>query len=118
MIIKAIDNIVTDGVSIIEINKTRMKYIQNTIYDLSLVDNLFLDLEKFILVKDVAAIEEIISKKLFFEIPCKGLGLKIINVYEKYDNKKYFLDELKKSYLMRGVKGIMFTWMPILSKGE
>ena len=117
MIIKVIDDIIVEEANVVEVNKIRMRNIQSNICNLALVDNLFLDLEKFILIKDVAAIEEIISKKLFFEIPCKRLGLKIINVYEKYDNKKYFLDELKKSYLMRGVKGIMFAWMPILNRG-
>lgn len=118
MIIKAIDNIIVEGASIIEISKTRMKYIQNNICDLALVDNLFLDLEKFILKKDVNEIEEIISSKMFYEVPCKGLGLKIIGIYENHTNKKDFLDELKKSYILRGVKGIMFAWMPILNKGE
>ena len=117
MIIKAIDDIIVDGASIIEINKIRMKNIQNNIYNLDLVDKLFLDLEKSIIKKDVVKVEDIVSKKLFFETPCKGLGDRMINTYNTYDNKNCFLDELKKSYIRHGIKGIMFAWMPILNRG-
>ena len=116
MIIKATDKIVTPGASVIEINKVRMKNIQNNIYDLSLVDKLFSSLEKAILKRDIAELEKIIAEQLFFEVPCNGLSSKIIDVYDEHVNKKYFIDELKKSYMVRGVKGIQFTWMPILNR--
>jgi hypothetical protein len=116
MIIKATDKIVIPGASIIEINKIRMKNIQNNIYDLSLVDKLFSSLEKAILKRDIAELEKIIGEQLFFEVPCNNLGSKMIDVYDEHVNKKYFIDELKKSYMIRGVKGIQFTWMPILNR--
>ena len=117
MIIKAIDEIATSGASAIESNKIRMKNIQKNIYNLTLVDKLFFELEKAILKRDMVEVENIICKKLFFEIHCLGLGSKIIEVYENHANKKYFIDELKKSYIIRGVKGMLFTWMPILNRG-
>ena len=117
MIIKAIDEIATSGASAIESNKIRMKNIQKNIYNLTLVDKLFFELEKAILKRDMVEVENIICKKLFFEIPCLGLSSKIIEVYENHANKKYFIDELKKSYIIRGVKGMLFTWMPILNRG-
>ena len=118
MIIKAISEIATDGASIIEINKVRMKKIQENLYNFSTVDKLFIDLEKSILKRDVVEIEKIIYEKLFFEIPCIGAATKIIDVYENHANKKYFIDELKKSYLIRGVKGMQFAWIPILNRGN
>lgn len=118
MIIKPIDDIVTPGANIIEINKLRMKNIQENIYDLVLIDKLFLSLEKAILERDVYKINEIVSRKLFFEVPCKGIETKIIDSYKKHTNKKYFIDELKKSYIVRGVKGIQFAWIPILNRGN
>lgn len=118
MIIKPIDDIVTPGANIIEINKVRMKNIQDNIYNFMLIDKLFLDLEKAILKRDVPEIEEIIGKKLFFEIPCVGFSSKMIDVYEEHTNKKYFIDELKKSYMIRGIKGIQFAWIPILNRGN
>ena len=117
MIIKVIDEIAASGENVIEINKIRMKKIQDNLYDLTLVDNLFLELEKSILKRDIAEIENVICKKLFFEMPCIGISSKIIDVYEGHANKKYFIDELKKSYIIRGVKGMLFTWMPILNRG-
>lgn len=118
MIIKSINEIITPGASVIEINKLRMKNIQDNIYDFVLIDKLFLDLEKAILKRDVPEIEEIVGKKLFFEIPCAGLSSKMIDVYEEHTNKKYFIDELKKSYIVRGIKGIQFAWIPILNRGN
>ena len=118
MIIRPIDEIITPGASIIEINKVRMKKIQSNIYDFILIDKLFWDLEKAILKRDVPEIEEIIGRKLFFEIPCAGLSSKMIDVYEEHTNKKYFIDELKKSYMIRGIKGIQFAWIPILNRGN
>ena len=118
MIIKPIDGIVTPGASIVEINKIRMKKIQSNIYDFVLIDKLFFNLEKALLKRDLDKVEEIISKKLFFEVPCVGLADKMIKAYENHTNKKYFIDELKKSYITRGVKGVQFTWIPILNRGN
>lgn len=118
MIIRPIDEIVTPGASIIEINKIRMKKIQSNIYDFVLIDKLFFNLEKALLKRYVPEIEEIIGKKLFFEVPCVGLADKMIKAYENHTNKKYFIDELKKSYITRGVKGAQFAWIPILNRGN
>lgn len=116
MIIKPIEKIVIPGASVIEINKIRMKNIQKNILDFKLIDELFLDLEKAILKRDLVKINEIVGEKLFYEIPCKGLDTKIIEAYENHTNKKYLIDELKKSYIVRGVKGIQFAWIPILNR--
>lgn len=43
-----------------------------------------------------------------------GLDNELISAYERQINKKYFMDELRKSYIIRGVKGIQFAWMPII----
>ena len=118
MIIKPIDEIVTPGASIVEINKIRMKKIQDNAYDFVLIDELFFNLEKALLKRDLDKVEEIISKKLFFEVPCVGLAYKMIKAYENHTNKKYFIDELKKSYLIRGIKGVQFAWIPILNRGN
>ena len=70
--------------------------------------------EKAILKKDFKKINNIISKKLFFEMVVIGLDNELISAYERQINKKYFMDELRKSYIIRGVKGIQFAWMPII----
>ena len=114
MLIKPIEKLYVPGGNIIETNKLRMKSIQNNINDMSLVEYLFTNLEKAILERDIIEIDNIVSKQLFFEILCDGFENKIIESYEQQINKKYFIGELRKSYVIRGVKGIQFAWMPII----
>ena len=53
MIIRPIDEIVTPGASVVEINKIRMKKIQDNAYDFVLIDELFFNLEKALLKRDL-----------------------------------------------------------------
>lgn len=114
MVIKTIEKINNKCVGVIEANKLRMKMIQDNIKDLNLIDSLFSSLEEAILKKSIKEINAIISMKLFFEEICEGIEHEIINAYERQTNKQKFIDELKKSYIIRGVKGIQFSWMPII----
>lgn len=114
MTIKTIDEISIQCENVIEANKLRMKSIQNNIKDLDMIEIIFLSLEKAISRRDIESINNIISKRLFFEKVCTGFENELINSYEKQENKKYFMDELRKSYVIRGVKGLQFAWMPII----
>lgn len=114
MIIKTIDEISIQCENVVEANKLRMKNIQNNIKDLAAIEITFFSLEKAILRRDIESINNIISKRLFFEKVCTDFECELINSYEKQINKKYFMDELRKSYVMRGAKGLQFAWMPII----
>lgn len=114
MIIKTIDEINIQCENVIEANKLRMNKIQDNLMNLASVETMFIDLEKAILKKDFKEINNIISKKLFFEMVIIGFENELINSYEKQINKKFFMDELRKSYILRGVKGLQFAWMPII----
>ena len=116
MIIKTTEKISSKGLNMIEANKLRMNMIKENLNDLIKLENVFLDLEKAILTKDKAEIKNIVSDNLYYEVLCVGFENKLIAAYEKQNNKKYFIDELRKSYIIRGVKGIQFSWMPILNK--
>ena len=116
VVIKVIDEISNKkGIGIIEANKIRMKKIQDNIKDFNLVDNLFVDLEVSILKGDIDGLKNVISKKLYFE-EIDGLEFNLINSYKKQRDKKMFIEALKKSYMIRGVKGVHFAWMPIILK--
>ena len=114
MIIRTIEEINIQCENVIEANKLRMNKIQDNLINLASVETMFIDLEKAILKKDFKKINNIISKKLFFEMVVIGLDNELIRAYERQINKKYFMDELRKSYIIRGVKGIQFAWMPII----
>ena len=114
MIIKTIDEINIQCENVIEANKLRMNKIQDNLMNLASVETMFIDLEKAILKKDFKEINNIISKKLFFEMVIIGFENELISSYEKQINKKFFMDELRKSYILRGVKGLQFAWMPII----
>ena len=51
---------------------------------------------------------------MFFEEIFEGYEKEIIKAYESQADKEQFLRDLKKSYIMRGVKGFQFAWMPII----
>ena len=114
MIIKTIDEINIQCENVIEANKLRMNKIQDNLINLASVETMFIDLEKAILKKDFKKINNIISKKLFFEMVVIWLDNELISAYERQINKKFFMDELRKSYIIRGIKGIQFAWMPII----
>lgn len=116
MVIKTTEIINSKGLNIIESNKLRMNMIKDNLNDLIKLENTFLALEKAILTKDKIEIKNIISDNLYYEILCIGFEDKLITVYEKHSNKKHFIDELRKSYITRGIKGIQFSWMPLLNK--
>ncbi|MBQ9014018.1 MAG: hypothetical protein IJ094_10800 [Bacilli bacterium] len=117
MVIKTTEIINSKGLSIIESNKLRMNMIKDNLNDLIKLENVFLELEKAILTRDKQEIKNIVSDNLYYEILCEGFEDKIIDTYEKQNNKKHFIDELRRSYIIRGVKGIQFSWTPILNKG-
>lgn len=113
MIIKAIEKI-SNGRGVIEANKLRMRSIQKNINDMMVIEDLFCELEKSIMEKNVTAINEIVSENMFFEEIFQGYEIEIIKAYENQANKEHFFRDLKKSYMIRGMKGFQFAWMPII----
>lgn len=116
MLIKAIPEINENCTSVIESNKMRCMKIQDNLKDLNLVDNIFSCLQNAIESEDELDIVHIISNKLFFEQAVEGLEELIIATYKQHGDKYNLMQQLKKSYVIRGVKGVQFAWMPILIK--
>lgn len=117
MVIQTLREIVKGSDSIIEANKIRMANIKKNIEYIATVDELIDELEKAILTSNIEEIGNIISYKLFYEEIILGIENALVESYNRQANKKCFMDELKKSYILRGVKGVQFAWIPIIRKG-
>ena len=114
MLIKPIEKLYVPGGNIIETNKLRMKSIQKNISSMMTIEDLFYRLQEAIIEKDIIAINVIVSENMFFEEIFEGYEKEIIKAYESQTDKEKFFRDLKKSYMIRGVKGFQFAWMPII----
>jgi hypothetical protein len=114
MFIKPLEKFYIPGGNIIESNKLRMRNIQKNISNMMIIEDLFYRLKEAIIAKDIVAISVIVSENMFFEEIFEGYEKEIIKAYESQADKEQFLRDLKKSYIMRGVKGFQFAWMPII----
>ena len=114
MFIKPVEKFYIPGGNIIEANKLRMRSIQKNISNMMIIEDLFYRLKEALIEKDIIAISVIVSESMFFEEIFEGYETEIIKAYESQKNKEQFLRDLKKSYMIRGVKGFQFAWMPII----
>lgn len=114
MLIKPIEKLYVPGGNIIETNKLRMRSIQKNVSNMIIIEDLFYRFKKALIEKDIIAISVIVSENMFFEEIFEGYEKEIIKAYESQTDKEKFLRDLKKSYMIRGIKGFQFAWMPII----
>lgn len=58
----------------------------------------------------------LLSKELYLEVVCKSLIDNLHIAYRGSNNKANFIKELKESYTIRGIKGIVHSWSPVIAK--
>ncbi len=103
---------------IVSANYQRRLEINKVIDDRRLVDNIFSNLKYNLDHANSNAIEYILSYDLFFEvIPDECIKL-LLSVYSNLniDNKEHYVNLLKESYIIRGRKGFVFSFMPIINR--
>ena len=104
---------------IVKANTLRRLEIQRVIKDKSLIDDIFLRLKSALDQADNSEIENILSYELFFEIihpECiSSLSLGYSNL-DAHKEKSYYIHILKSSYISKGSRGFLFSFMPIISK--
>lgn len=113
MVIKAIESIrkVSNNDVVIS-NEIRRELILEVINNGTnvLFQNLYLELKN----KEYNKAKEIIEDELFFEQVNSNTMKNLIEGFVNTNNKENFINNLEKSYVKKGIKGIAFSWFPII----
>ncbi len=116
MLIKTIPEICEACDSVVEANKIRLLMIQKNINNLETVDNLFISLENAIAIRDMQTVADIVRNQLFFEEIVGGVDKALRKYYRKAEDKEIYMQQLKKAYIIHGVKGMQWAWTTLLKK--
>lgn len=101
-----------EGMDIIVGNKKRIDSIKRSIKEGTSI----LRLETLLETNNIMEIKTYLQNNIFFEIIEEDFVHIIIKTYNSTDSKNDLLDELRESYNLKGVKGILFSWGRVLSK--
>lgn len=116
MIIKPIDELVAVSESIIDANKKRIekiKAISNKEKEM-----LFQEFEINVEEKAFTSIKMLLENRMFFEIIEEEMIENLVKVYHSNNihRKIEYINCLKESYKIRGIKGAMFTFGGIIKR--
>lgn len=116
MIIEPIASLYVEDRDRIKANKLRMSKISEIISNQEVVDSLFSEIHNSLIKLDVVRLSRILSEQLFFEEVYASTILKLVDGFGSSNDKEGFIQLLKDSYILRGVKGIRFAWTPIIDR--
>ena len=104
---------------IVKANNLRRLRIKDVIKNKSLMNDIFLELKNALDQANNRTIESILSYELFFEVvPVEcvaALSLMYLSL-DTYEDKDCCIQLLKDSYINKGIRGFLFSFMPIISK--
>ena len=120
MTIKPIRDLL-NGNNILKANKIRRDSIKQVAGNRALVDLIFENLVKYIEEDNFEEIKYTLSYKLFFEDIHDELIKLLATEYQKLklaslEEAMSFIENLKLSYILKGVNGYVFSFMPIIHK--
>ena len=120
MTIKPIRDLL-NGNNILKANKIRRDSIKQVAANRALVDLIFENLVKYIEEDNFEEIKYTLSYKLFFEDIHDDLIKLLTTEYQKLkvdslEEATSFIENLKFSYILKGVNGYVFSFMPIIHK--
>ena len=104
---------------IISANKVRKSKVENIISCKSIVDTAFSKLKLALNLDNVSKVEYVLSYELFFEVIPFECIEELLSVYlnlNNSDSKYSFVDALRGSYIDKGSRGFLFSFMPIINK--
>lgn len=116
MYIKPIEKF--SSTDIVTANRFRRIEVQKVLENKELIDNLFLKLRNSLNSNNKNEIKEILSYKLFFEIIPAECIADLSSMYLTLDieGKSRFIQLLKDSYIRKGNRGFVFSFMPVISR--
>lgn len=116
MIINPIEELLATSESIVDANKKRIEKIKNVSNEEKeeLFQKLKIDVEK----KEIPLIKFLLENRLFFEIIEDEFIEKLVKIYHNINmyRKIEYINCLKESYKLRGVKGIVFAFGGIIKR--
>lgn len=116
MFIKPMKEIYLEEDDITSANEKRINIIRNNIENKVFMEETFKNLKLSLEKETKAETLKILKFKLFLEEINLNLITVIHRVFNLSNNKEDLIEELKKSYKNKGVKGIVFSWTPVLRK--
>lgn len=116
MIIEPIRSLYSSDNDKVKANKLRVSKIKEVISDTNRVDELFIIVQEALLKMDVVRLSNTLSNDLFFEEVYASFILKLLDGFNSSNDKISFIENLKVSYILKGVKGIRFAWTPIIDR--
>lgn len=116
MYIKPISKLSLTG-DIVSANRQRRLEVSKVIDDRNLVNRIFYKLESGLENSNNNKIQNILSYELFFEIIPQECITTLLLTYSKLDvnSKECYMNLLKESYIIRGAKGFIFSFIPIIN---
>lgn len=106
-------------IDIIKANNLRRVEIQKVIKDKTLMNSIFLKLRNALDQCNNIELEDILSYELFFEVippECVAAFSLMYLDLGTYKEKDCCIQLLKDSYINKGTRGFLFSFMPIISK--
>lgn len=101
---------------IVTANKVRRLKVKDVINNIELVNVIFRKLTSALDVANNTEVKQILSYELFYEIIPTECVSEIISVYTQLSNKDFCIGLLKNSYISKGDRGFLFSFMPIIKK--
>lgn len=99
----------------VKADKIRLMAIKDNYTNPKQTDNLFISFMYALVSNDIESLEYVTRRLFCEEIPL-GLTDMIIEKFQKTSEKDKFVEDLKKSYIKRGTKGMLSAWYPIIHK--
>lgn len=97
-------------------NKLRILKIKGNVENTSFIDSKFDELSECFSLGKLDKAMSIIVDELFYEVVSEKYICRIYDAYKGSSDKGHFMSNLKESYKLRGVKSIVCTWSPIISR--
>ena len=115
MIVQPIESLYGECGNRVLANKKRIALIKE-IGNSSKLDSILESLDANLSTGNLDKVYGIIANELFYEIVPSGLITLLYNAYNNVKDKNLLINELKESYIIRGVKSAVFAWTPILTR--
>ena len=117
MYIKPISNFTSTD--IVKANKLRRMKIKEVIKNKDLMNSIFIKLRNALEEQNNNELDYVLSYELFFEvIPTEciiAFSLMYLNL-DTFKEKECCIQALKDSYISKGTRGFLFSFMPVISK--
>lgn len=96
-------------------SKKRIGKIKESIGDKCRIDEIFSRLESSLKHGNLDMVMTIIMNELFYEVVSSSFVMDVYKSYINSNDRELFIDKLKESYIIRGIKSARFAWTPLVA---